>query len=885
MTTPFVGADFSIEGIAQLGLTGIRVTYTHDPIAANPNGANDALNVGFYSLSGPGDNFVVHAAIVPDDPQSIDLALSAPLLVGTWTLTVSSTVQTQDGRALQAPRQASMLVTQVIDTGDLTGGAKQDSAESIIRKHLPSSLVGRAWDALIAALAVGDRLNWDNALLAFDQLFKSTASGFYLDRKNGDDGLERPLNIGMPDDLFRRLGIKTSAAKLTHEVLLEILEVFYGADAVRASITTDLSEPFVLADGDTLELLTDERQALSIIFHEADFARISQAKAVEVAAAITRDLRKNRNQGFALPFADPITNTLKVRVYSGSLGLGSSVRVTGGRAQLGLSFPSKLETYGDAIVFADSYSWVVTSPKPGVNRLTLTSSGPSSKVDLSVVRTGDYVIFEAVDANIAKGIYQVLDVAVSFSGSNLVQSFSIAGDAANHSFQQVANQDLSFFRPTRSTIHVASNRNVILAQTVPGKLEVQIPATTQAVGRQNRTASYLHDTEALEVSSIHREGSAVTVTTSSAHGLSLGDFVSVEEAASSIASPAVTAGDHTTLSDASLATIWSETAAPTVLGAAGRAYVALQDQRVMLIGGYNGTDDADITGVCQAFSVTGSTTLTDGSKQYSYGWTSLASMSNARYRHRASVLPNGKVLVTGGTTNSFSAVSSCELYDPALNTWSAAASLGSFRMDHSQVTLADGRILAIAGYHLAITASAEIYDPTANTWSFTGALNYARSTAPAVLLNSGKVLVAGGANGGSLSTCEIYDPGTNTWTETGRMSYARVAHTLTLLSDGRVLAVGGQGYPATQPGSSVDLADAEIYDPSTGRWSPAGRTSAPVSGHSAVYLAAKKKVLVAGSINEVSEYFDETTFKWRKLPNALSGDWGQGHRGPAARGS
>ena len=53
-------------------------------------------------------------------------------------------------------------------------------------------------------------------------------------------------------------------------------------------------------------------------------------------------------------------------------------------------------------------------------------------------------------------------------------------------------------------------------------------------------------------------------------------------------------------------------------------------------------------------------------------WSSTGSLSNAAIL-TATLLPNGKVLVAGGYNGSY--LSSAELYDPAIGTWSATGSL------------------------------------------------------------------------------------------------------------------------------------------------------------------------------------------------------------------
>jgi hypothetical protein len=54
-----------------------------------------------------------------------------------------------------------------------------------------------------------------------------------------------------------------------------------------------------------------------------------------------------------------------------------------------------------------------------------------------------------------------------------------------------------------------------------------------------------------------------------------------------------------------------------------------------------------------------------------------------------------------------------------------------------------------------------------------------------------------------------------TFTITGNMQYARSGHQATLLPDGRVLVSGGAGK------SGEAIARSEVFDPTTGAWTPA----------------------------------------------------------------
>ncbi len=78
-------------------------------------------------------------------------------------------------------------------------------------------------------------------------------------------------------------------------------------------------------------------------------------------------------------------------------------------------------------------------------------------------------------------------------------------------------------------------------------------------------------------------------------------------------------------------------------------------------------------------------------------------MSVDRGWHSATLLPNGKVLIAGGSTTSSGTTASAELYDPMTDSFTATGSMRTARLGHSATLLANGKVL-IAGGQIASAA-------------------------------------------------------------------------------------------------------------------------------------------------------------------------------------
>ncbi|MBI4702217.1 MAG: hypothetical protein HY744_13900 [Deltaproteobacteria bacterium] len=235
-------------------------------------------------------------------------------------------------------------------------------------------------------------------------------------------------------------------------------------------------------------------------------------------------------------------------------------------------------------------------------------------------------------------------------------------------------------------------------------------------------------------------------------------------------------------------------------------------------------------------------------------------MIHPRYRHTATLLTSGLVLVVGTDGGGNAGVATAELYDRGSGTWSPTASAAGSWYDHVAALLGDGRVLIAAGYQ----SSSRIYDPVTAMWSSAGKTQQRIDPIVAVL-KDGRVLVAGGGviDVGATATAEIFDPVAGAWQATSDMTTPRQWHAASRLDDGRVLVVGGEN--SIKPYLQLS---AEIYDPVAGLWTPTGSMLAPRYLHAAVTLGSGK-VLVAGGSPQMktAELYDPVAGIW--TPTAM----------------
>jgi hypothetical protein len=168
----------------------------------------------------------------------------------------------------------------------------------------------------------------------------------------------------------------------------------------------------------------------------------------------------------------------------------------------------------------------------------------------------------------------------------------------------------------------------------------------------------------------------------------------------------------------------------------------------------------------------------------------------------ATLLANGKVLIGD------------ELYDPATNTLSLAGqrteTLGYYQT--TATVLTNGKVLLTGGIDdVTFSASAEFYEHSTGKFTVAGKMIRPRADHTATLLRDGTVLLAGSQlYPGVTASAELYDPASSTFTATADMTFPRFFHQATLLMDGRVLITGGDTCWCNTRNSD----SAELYVPS-----------------------------------------------------------------------
>lgn len=184
-------------------------------------------------------------------------------------------------------------------------------------------------------------------------------------------------------------------------------------------------------------------------------------------------------------------------------------------------------------------------------------------------------------------------------------------------------------------------------------------------------------------------------------------------------------------------------------------------------------------------------------------------MPFSRGEHRAIHLPDDRVLVIGGEDSSSAFPDSVYAFDPASETFSLFAHLGTGRVEFLAVALNSGDVL-VAGGAKALTGAPDAEVISHATGAVTATQNAPikiRARAAATLLMDGRVFISGGRVTSSAdNTVETYDPDTRRFALLpGQLKVGRSAHTVTRIDQRYLLIYGGLA-------SGSQQAPPELYD-------------------------------------------------------------------------
>jgi hypothetical protein len=322
----------------------------------------------------------------------------------------------------------------------------------------------------------------------------------------------------------------------------------------------------------------------------------------------------------------------------------------------------------------------------------------------------------------------------------------------------------------------------------------------------------------------------------------------------------------------------------------------LKDGKVLIAGGIDRGDAvfhaagpriATITATAEIYDPATKTTATVGT------------MTKSRFMHAATLLDDGRVLLTGGiiafSTNATPIIGeTADLYDPVAQKFSSVLT-NDFRGHNCSVTLSDGRALILGGgSSVANIASdlAELFDPAANTFNATahGIGGERTIGAASTVMPDGRILITGGqtdvrmgsdrlVEGPFLATAELYSMSSISSRFTpGTMAAGRRFHTSTRLVDpsispvkaswhGKILIAGGENDIGA-------VAGCELFDP----YSKGFTSTAPLRlgryNHTATWLADGRVLVTGGGTVyaplNTAEIYNPVTGTWSDALNAMS---------------
>ena len=244
--------------------------------------------------------------------------------------------------------------------------------------------------------------------------------------------------------------------------------------------------------------------------------------------------------------------------------------------------------------------------------------------------------------------------------------------------------------------------------------------------------------------------------------------------------------------------------------------------------------------------------------------TTTLTMSTPRAGHGASLMGNGRVLVTGGLSaldlqNPLSLFTgllvSTEIFDPVTNTFAAGPNMLEARGLHTSTTLTNGQVLIAGGLSLipilnipTVSSTAYKFNPATSSFGIPAVFSGGRFLHSAAPLSGGRVLLVGGLSIDltqflitlnpldlifvTRTDCQVYTPvigSFGTFATVNGMQIGRAGATVASLPNGGALIAGGfelQVNPTTQTFAFVPTATADLFSSSPNLITPTGSMAA-----------------------------------------------------------
>lgn len=326
---------------------------------------------------------------------------------------------------------------------------------------------------------------------AIDQQFISTATGRYLLFLGEQSGFTLPSNSGLDIDALKQLvPIMVASPKQVAATLEALVEVFYGVDKTRATITCTAAEPYSFANGDDL-IITTENGEIPLSFTSDQFSNIGSVTAQEIAGV----LNSQQDQYIAEVFYDRRQNKKFVRVISKTPGTSGFLRVTGGTAQNILRFPKLVpiaNTTGTGFVVTkpSQYSDLVTIQWDGINGINpnFYLTEPGDTLTIRGLVDGTYPLSKL------DGSYKIIDAGYDYI---VFRDLPFTPDAAF--FLQPDDNTLVITSQINNTIY-DQEEYAILSETENSTVSVVVPAIPPLARRFLKGSAHLHGQQAFVLS-------------------------------------------------------------------------------------------------------------------------------------------------------------------------------------------------------------------------------------------------------------------------------------------------------------------------------------------------------------------------------------------------